>query len=468
MAVLLPVQDGQVSDCCKKQIQFVRVQLNLDFASLVTLDPPGITALHVEYYIELPQGHRDLVDGHRQQYCLTTFLGPDDICLMPPQKFSRGILGVTLQDGPIDLLCPNFNLMSAKMDSTTIEAEISSKIIKMATPSVLDHLFNQLCPGYSKEPHAALDHIRQTYKDSSGNTIFLLVSNYCTQILAASQPFIKDQEELPISICQAFMDGLDSCLLASFHTHFPDYSKLQACTTTHQRKVLKEMLQAAIRAKMEYTNIRTIASEAIGAGQAFSAQVNASQAKKTISQYKGGDEGSHKSGSTASHGILCCYGCGGPHPWSTFENGIYVIRCPNTGNPRVHKNAKKTIKCIRNKRKKKQQDVQKRKNLATTNYSDFDEASKECIRQQVLQSVSITSNAVSVSSSITGLTGGTSPSTANAGCGCGGKPVVFMYNVQVLQTATNRPLLPVAIQSIMPHITLQLGLVSDNSHSPSI
>ncbi len=200
-----------------------------------------------EYYIKLPQGHQDLVDGHWQQYCLTTFLGPDDICRMRPQEFSRDILVVTLQDGPIDLLCPDFNLTSAKTDSTTIEAEISSKIIKLATPSILDHLFNQLCPGYSKEPHAALDHIRQTYKDASGNTIFSSISDYCTQILAAFHPFIN-QEELPVSICQAFMDSLDSCLLAGFRTHFPNYRKSQARTTTHQCKVLQEMLQAPIHA----------------------------------------------------------------------------------------------------------------------------------------------------------------------------------------------------------------------------
>ena len=158
----------------------------------------------------------------------------------------------------------------------------------------------------------------------------MLISNCCTQTLAASRPFI-DQKELPVSICQALMDGLDSPLLAGFCTHFPNYSNGQAHMTTHQRKVLQEMLQAAIHAEMEYTNIRTIASEAIGKGQAFFAQVNASQAEKTFSQYKGNDEGSHKSGSTASHGPLCCYGCGGPHAWSTLENGIYVSRCPNAG-----------------------------------------------------------------------------------------------------------------------------------------
>jgi hypothetical protein len=43
-----------------------------------------------------------------------------------------------------------------------------------------------------------------------------------------------------------------------------------------------------------------------------------------------------------------------------------------------------------------------------------------------------------------------------------------MYNKQVLQTVTNRPVLPVAIQSIMPHITLQLCLIPSDSHSSSI
>ncbi len=113
-------------------------------------------------------------------YRLTTFLGPDNIRLIPAAEFSRVILSVTLQDGPMDLLRPDFNLTSTKTDSTTIASEISSKIIRLATPSILDHLFNQLCPGYSKESHAALDHIRQTYNDATGNTIFSSVYEYYT------------------------------------------------------------------------------------------------------------------------------------------------------------------------------------------------------------------------------------------------------------------------------------------------
>ena len=58
---------------------------------------------------------------------------------------------------------------------------------------------------------------------------------------------------------------------------------------------------------------------------------------------------------------------------------------------------------------------------------------------------------------------------AKAGAGRGrGKPVIYMYDAQVLQTKSNRPTLPVAIQSGMPHITLQLGTVLDDNESPCI
>jgi hypothetical protein len=69
--------------------------MNLDFASLVTLDNPGVTVLRVEFYIELPQGSHDMINGVNGVYCLT-FLGPDDIRLMSREEFSRNILGVTL------------------------------------------------------------------------------------------------------------------------------------------------------------------------------------------------------------------------------------------------------------------------------------------------------------------------------------------------------------------------------------
>ncbi len=240
------------------------------------------------------------------------------------------------------------------------------------------------------------------------------------------------------------MYGLDSRLITGFRTYFLDYSKLQERTATRQCKVLQAMLQAALCAETEFNNIKTIASEVYGGGgQAFPVQVYASQCKKTMTRYGCGDEGTNKSNSTSGHLPLCCYGCGGLHPWLVLENSIYVIKCPQAGDAHIAKNARRTINRIQAKRKKQQQESKKRKNLAT--------------------------NAASMCSSITGITGATSTTSAGAGCGCGrGKPIVFLYDAQVLQTETHRPVLPVAIQSMMPHITLLLGTDLDCSNYPSI
>ena len=38
--------------------------MSLDFSSLVALNPPGFSMLRVKFYIELPQGSRDMVNGN--------------------------------------------------------------------------------------------------------------------------------------------------------------------------------------------------------------------------------------------------------------------------------------------------------------------------------------------------------------------------------------------------------------------
>ncbi len=48
-AVLLPVTNEPINSCHKQNIWFVWVQMNLNFASLVTLDNPGVTMLRIEF-----------------------------------------------------------------------------------------------------------------------------------------------------------------------------------------------------------------------------------------------------------------------------------------------------------------------------------------------------------------------------------------------------------------------------------
>jgi hypothetical protein len=141
-----------------------------------------------------------------------------------------------------------------------------------------------------------------------------------------------------------------------------------------------------------------------------------------------------------------------------------VIKCPNASNPGTLENATRVIKRICSKCKKKQQDFTKRKNLATTNYSNFDNAGKEPIWQQVLNSASVASKMASVASSITGLTGIASATSPAKTTKSDPKHVVFLYHAKAFSSNIHHPVLPASIQSIMLHIQLHLSTdINDRS-----
>jgi hypothetical protein len=128
------------------------------------------------------------------------------------------------------------------------------------------------------------------------------------------------------------------------------------------------------------------------------------------------------------------------------------------------------LPCIRKKRKKDNLDHKKKNNLATVNFADFDNESKKQIRDQVLQSVAVSSGkGTSVTSSITG-TGNAFSSGSGQGLGRGRGPVVFKYYVSVLTTQTSPtcPILTVGIQELLPHISLQHGTTSEDPDAPMI
>ncbi len=129
-AILLPIQDGVLADCHKKEIKFVRIQLMLDFSPLVNITPiAGPTILRAEYYIELPQTSRQLLNGTGTAYNLLTFHGPSDLQTLSPAEIQAQLLGVMFQDGPVNLQPACFNLSSDRTDSTELQSEIEAKIL---------------------------------------------------------------------------------------------------------------------------------------------------------------------------------------------------------------------------------------------------------------------------------------------------------------------------------------------------
>jgi len=127
-------------------------------------------------------------------------------------------------------------------------------------------------------------------------------------------------------------------------------------------------------------------------------------------------------------------------------------------------------------RQKRHRQNTKQKNLGTANYSDFDLAGQDRIREQVLLSLKDSHREISDSTSVASSI--TTPSSvlpnANArGRGAGGRASsgsrIFIVDVPVLAAGPAlKPMMPIAIHSNLPHIVMQFGTTLDCPNSPSI
>ena len=247
-SILLPVQNGAANTCRAPGVKFVRVQLALNYADLNRIDLPPNTTLRGEYYIQLPQDSTDLTNGAGNPYRLTTFTGAADLRTLTVEAIKRDILDATHQDGTYDLLVPSFNLTSCQTESTVTYGELKNQVVKLASATIHQQLFEVLVPGYTLEPHNVLDHIFQSYIDQDGNHQRLSTQVYYTTFLNAVRSFY-DLEEYPIDITGIFMDHIDPRLAKGFRINYPDFGKARSRGALEQRTLLTEMLGALIKSE---------------------------------------------------------------------------------------------------------------------------------------------------------------------------------------------------------------------------
>ena len=76
---------------------------------------------------------------------------------MSCDEVKTDILGITLQDGPVDLQPAAFGLTSACTEGTVLGLLIDSKVMQLAYPTVCKTFFTEPCPDYSDQPQAAFN-----------------------------------------------------------------------------------------------------------------------------------------------------------------------------------------------------------------------------------------------------------------------------------------------------------------------
>jgi hypothetical protein len=146
-----------------------------------------------------------------------------------------------------------------------------------------------------------------------------------------------------------------------------------------------------------------------------------------------------------------------------------MVSCPNRDNPGVREHATRNIEKMRKNRKKKHVQNTKRKNLGTANFSYFDNAGQQCIREQYLAAVGghEVSDNNSTMSSVTGPGSHAQPVRPSRGRGRGN--TIFVVDVSVLAASTPlTPPMPISIQSNLPHIPIKFGQDLNSPDCPTI
>jgi hypothetical protein len=284
-AVLLVVADGPLPACCQQDVCYVRVSCTIDFAWLITI--PGPTVLCVGFYIELPQTTCVMVNSVGVKYNLTSWLGADDLSTLTRKEVCAQILEPCLHDNPITLGVADFNLAKANVDAETIRNIIQAKILKLGFKQICASIFQQLCPGYSNQPHAALEHIRQSAPGPDGQMVTASVIEYYQHMMNATRPFVT-KHTYAISICDWFIQGLNQRLLPCFHCMYQVHSTVHNLNGAYQRQQLPIILAAAQAAKDKVKGVQEIARGLLGQGfysnvTGVDAAANPSQAEKTLS-----------------------------------------------------------------------------------------------------------------------------------------------------------------------------------------
>jgi hypothetical protein len=84
----------------------------------------------------------------------------------------------------------------------------AQQILKLGFQQICTSIFQQLYPGYSNQPHVAIEHIRQTAQGPDGQLVTASVINYYQRMLNALRPFATEKT-YAISVCDRLIQGLD-------------------------------------------------------------------------------------------------------------------------------------------------------------------------------------------------------------------------------------------------------------------
>mmetsp|Transcript_34260 Transcript_34260/g.74140 ORF Transcript_34260/g.74140 Transcript_34260/m.74140 type:complete len:350 (+) Transcript_34260:1242-2291(+) len=275
-------------------------------------------------------------------------------------------------------------------------------------------------------------------------------------------------ETMTVDVVQLLIGGMRPDTKSAFEELYPCHAKPHDHNGRLQRAALTNILCLATVAEGKVRTVQGIVANATG--QAFLIQgtgVNSSQAKRTLNQYGGAGGNDRRAGSPSKKGCTCD-GCGSKDHMRTFRG---VVGCPNRNKPGVFDTAQKNRAACQ-----KKGSVEKNNNDSRARFRKrkpdlanlIEQGRAKIIRQAEALKASVDNDASQVSSV-------TTPSSALNGRRRGrGSPrkklYMFLFDVvpMVFATGPRRESLPVAIDTQLPHIGLQLEPTHETPNCPTI
>jgi uncharacterized Zn finger protein (UPF0148 family) len=412
-------------------IQYVKIACDVVFSDIT----PGNTQLYpFTFFVRLHMETRFVRNSTGNEISLTTFFGDDDWATSVDQEILDAIW-----DHPRSLKQP-FNLIPPSIVDPNADAQIRIKecvdaleslTLTAAWEDITKKIFAQICPNFVDDPAAIIQSIHQISYDSStpDKKIVLSVSQYFNAIQRLTS-FLPKSNDWSIDVTQHFLSHLVTDVRDQMkgqgHIYDPAISTRAPFA---QISALQTAFSSAILAETNLQRVRNIAQQEVKSTHAFHTNLqmksNMSVAEKTITRYQPRE----------------CWGCGSPdHVYSDRTGTIF---CPRAAEPEVKAKFDATRKDFQERRKaraKKTSDKRKSSNMTTVLSTLLQDLDADQLRALLANKKPKTE---------------TDDSTK--------KDFITFATFLCLPTSLNsKPLLPISVDTNLPHFMLPIGQPSSN------
>jgi hypothetical protein len=322
-----------------------------------------------------------------------------------------------------------FILKPPTIDDVNADAVIESNIsildhisLEAAWTTITVQIYNQICPTVTSDPAAIIQNIHQVTKDKEGNEKVLSVQEYFYAVQQMTN-FLPKHENWILDVTQHFNTHLIERIRLQMHATGYLYNSATANRDGYsQMMYLQSAFAKATSAENNIDQIQQIAKAEMS-NQSFliktnSAIVGATVAEDTLRQYA----------------KVECWGCN--QKGHSFADKQGNVTCPKKDDPAVIAQAAKARKDFNQRQAKKKADKRKGRDNSNGSSNLLSDALGKLSAEQIK----------------TLLAGAISPIAK--------KPRADHHQafpVQVLQSKTAKPMLPISVEPNLPHIALPIG-----------